>query len=44
MLGSCDAVVVVTDHDDVDYELVTQHAAYVLDTRNRVKGEQVELL
>ena len=44
LLGSCDAVVLVTDHDDVDYDLVTRHAGYVFDARNRMRGEQVELL
>ena len=44
LLGSCDAVVLVTDHDDVDYDLVTRHADYVFDARNRMRGEQVELL
>ena len=39
-----DAVVVVTDHDDFDYELVREQARYVLDTRNRISGPHVELL
>ena len=39
-----DAVVVVTDHDDFDYELIRNQARYVLDTRNRINGPQVELL
>jgi UDP-N-acetyl-D-glucosamine dehydrogenase len=39
-----DAVVLVTDHDDVDYDLVSAHASYVFDTRNRLRGESVELL
>ncbi len=39
-----DAVVVVTDHDDVDYELVAAHARYVLDTRHRCRGPAVEYL
>jgi UDP-N-acetyl-D-mannosaminuronate dehydrogenase len=39
-----DAVVLVTDHDDVDYDVVTQYAAYVFDTRNRLRGDCVELL
>ena len=43
LLGRCDAVVLVTDHDDVDYDLVTRHADYVFDARNRIRGEQVEL-
>ena len=41
---SSDAVVLVTDHDDVDYSLVEQHASYVFDTRNRLRGENVEPL
>ena len=39
-----DAVVVVTDHDDFDYDMVRETARYVLDTRNRISGPQVELL
>ena len=44
VLGGCDAVVLVTDHDDVDYDLVVRHARYVFDTRNRLRGEHVERL
>ena len=33
-LGRYDAVLIVTDHDDVDYGLVVKHARLVLDTRN----------
>ncbi len=43
-LAGSDAVVVLTDHDDVDYNLVTAHARYVLDTRHRCRGEVVEYL
>ena len=39
-----DAVVVVTDHDDFDYDMVRDRARYVLDTRNRISGPQVESL
>jgi UDP-N-acetyl-D-glucosamine dehydrogenase len=39
-----DAVIVVTDHDAFDYDLVRDHARYVLDTRNRLSGPHVELL
>ena len=35
---------VVTDHDAFDYELVTAHAACVLDTRHRIDGPHVEQL
>ncbi|HEX6312076.1 MAG TPA: nucleotide sugar dehydrogenase [Acidimicrobiia bacterium] len=43
-IGAADAVVVVTDHDAFDYDLVARHARYVLDTRHRMTGEQVEYL
>jgi UDP-N-acetyl-D-glucosamine dehydrogenase len=39
-----DAVVLVTDHDDVDYDVVARHAGYVFDTRNRLGGDHVEVL
>jgi UDP-N-acetyl-D-glucosamine dehydrogenase len=37
-------VVLVTDHDAFDYDLVRQRARYVLDTRNRIRGPRVESL
>ena len=43
-LAAADAVVLVTDHDAFDYELVEKHARYVLDTRNRLDGPSVERL
>ena len=33
-LAAVDAVVIVTDHDNVDYDLVVEHAPLVVDTRN----------
>jgi UDP-N-acetyl-D-glucosamine dehydrogenase len=39
-----DAVVVLTDHDDIDYRLVEREARWILDCRNRVSGTNVELL
>ncbi|MFE0329240.1 nucleotide sugar dehydrogenase [Streptomyces sp. NPDC003753] len=41
---AADAIVVATDHDAFDYALVEQAGAYVLDTRNRCRGERVEVL
>ncbi|MCW2600012.1 MAG: UDP-glucose/GDP-mannose dehydrogenase [Frankiales bacterium] len=38
------AVILVTDHDCFDYDLITAHARYVFDTRNRMKGDNVEAL
>jgi UDP-N-acetyl-D-glucosamine dehydrogenase len=43
-LTGADAVVLVTDHDAFDYDLVLRHAPFVLDTRNRIDGPNVERL
>jgi UDP-N-acetyl-D-glucosamine dehydrogenase len=43
-LTAADAVVVLTDHDAFDFDLVARHARFVLDTRHRVHGEHVEQL
>ncbi len=43
-VASADVVVLITDHDDVDYDLVVEHAGYVFDSRHRVSGDNVELL
>jgi len=43
-LKRADAVVLVTDHDEFDYDLVTAHAALVLDTRHRLDGPNVDQL
>ena len=38
MLRWADAVVVVTDHTNVDYQRVVDHAALLVDTRNVTAG------
>jgi len=43
-LRAADAVILVTDHDAFDYDLVEANARYVLDTRNRLDGAGVERL
>lgn len=43
-LAASDLVVIVTDHDDIDYELIATNAGHVLDTRNRMHGDNVEKL
>jgi UDP-N-acetyl-D-glucosamine dehydrogenase len=43
-LERADAVVLVTDHEAFDYDLVTRHAKLVLDTRHRLDGPDVEHL
>ena len=39
MLADVDAVVVTTNHKNIDYDLVLAHAPVVLDTRNAIKAE-----
>ncbi len=39
-LESADCVVVLTDHNAVDYDLVTRHARFVVDTRHRVSSHR----
>jgi len=41
---AADAVVVLTDHDDIDYRLVQREARWILDCRNRLTGANVESL
>lgn len=43
-LSAADAVVVLTDHDSFDWDLVCQHSKFIFDTRNRLTGNQVEQL
>lgn len=45
-IAAADAVLIVTDHDSIDYALVGRHAKLVLDTRNamaraKVKGSHI---
>ncbi len=35
-VAAADAVVLLTDHDEFDYDMITERAAYVLDTRRRL--------
>jgi UDP-N-acetyl-D-glucosamine dehydrogenase len=44
-LAEADVVVLLTDHDGFDYELVTEHAQFVLDCRRRLpSGPTIEVL
>ncbi|MFE6846444.1 nucleotide sugar dehydrogenase [Streptomyces sp. NPDC057686] len=43
-LASADVVVLLTDHDSFDYAMITEHASFVLDCRNRLSGPAVEVL
>ncbi len=44
VVAGADAVVLLTDHDELDLELVVTEARYVLDTRFRLTGPNVERL
>lgn len=41
---SADAVVILTDHDDVDYDVVERAGRWILDCRNRLASPNVESL
>ncbi len=41
MLAWADAVVIVTDHDSVDYQFVADHAVLIVDTRNATAALRV---
>jgi len=43
-LAEADVVVLLTDHDAFDYELVCQHAGFIFDCRRRLSGPNVETL
>ncbi|GAA0586994.1 nucleotide sugar dehydrogenase [Streptomyces crystallinus] len=45
-IAASDAVVLLTDHSTIDYEMVRTHASYVLDCRNRLpsSGGNVDAL
>ncbi len=43
-VAAADVIVVLTDHDDIDWDLIGQHADRVLDTRNRLAGSLVDRL
>jgi len=43
-LDAADAVVLLTDHSDVDYDLVEKSSSWVLDTRHRLTSKNVEYL
>jgi UDP-N-acetyl-D-glucosamine dehydrogenase len=44
VVRGADAVVLVTDHDDVDYGVVMREARWILDCRHRMSGPNVEHL
>jgi UDP-N-acetyl-D-glucosamine dehydrogenase len=43
-LRSADAVVLLTDHDEFDYDLIASEARCLLDTRRRLHGPAIEVI
>lgn len=43
-LAGAEAVIMLVDHDDVDIDLITEHAPYVLDCRDVLRGEHIDKL
>jgi UDP-N-acetyl-D-glucosamine dehydrogenase len=43
-LASADAVVLLTDHDEFDFDEIVRHAPLTLDCRHRLRGPDVEYL
>jgi len=43
-LAAADAVVLLADHREFDYEAITANASFILDCRNRLAGANVEVL
>ena len=39
-LSECDCAIIVTDHDQVDYQELVSNCDLIVDTRNRLKGRQ----
>ena len=44
MLNNYDCVLISTDHDQVDYEMITEHAISIVDTRNVINSSDKKVL
>ena len=44
VIRDSDCIVVVTDHDDIDYDLIAQHAQVIVDSRGRYDPKQVNVV
>ncbi|RKY54136.1 MAG: UDP-N-acetyl-D-glucosamine dehydrogenase [Candidatus Neomarinimicrobiota bacterium] len=43
-LKSYDAVVIITDHSNIDYQMIQKYSSIVVDTRNAIKGRYENVL
>ena len=41
-LQQFDAVVIVTDHDDLDYKMIAEHSNLIVDARNALKSRGLD--
>jgi UDP-N-acetyl-D-glucosamine dehydrogenase len=41
-LAQTDCVVIVTNHDDTDWEMLAQHAPLIVDTRNQMASYECQ--
>ena len=41
-VSSADLVVVLTDHDELDWDMVLANGRHIFDTRNRLRGDHVQ--
>lgn len=44
VFSAAHAIVLITDHDDVDYDAMVRFSPIILDTRNKLSGPNVEVL
>lgn len=44
VFAAVDAIVLITDHDGVDYDSMVRSSSMILDTRNRLSGPNVEVI
>jgi UDP-N-acetyl-D-glucosamine dehydrogenase len=41
---AADVIVILADHDEFDYDMISRHGTYILDTRRRLTGPNVEVI
>lgn len=43
-LKSYDCIIIATDHDTINYEMIRKNSSLIIDTRGRYKGEYKNLV
>jgi UDP-N-acetyl-D-mannosaminuronate dehydrogenase len=44
ILNEADAVVIMTDHDQIDFDFIEQHGNLIIDTRNSIKKSSASVI